>query len=64
MRCVLKNKNISDKGTFEFYKEILDMELNKNEFKILIMILTLKNNNKVYKGTLKNMCEFLNLSYN
>ena len=63
MRCVLKNKNISDKGTFEFYKEILDMELNKNEFKILIMILTLKNNNRVYKDTLKNMCEFLNLSY-
>jgi predicted GIY-YIG superfamily endonuclease len=63
MRYVLKNKNISDKGTFEFYKEILDMELNKNEFKILIMILALKNNNKVYKSTLRNMCEFLNLSY-
>lgn len=64
MRYVLKNKNISDKGTFEFYKGLLDMELNKYEFKILTMVLALKNDNKIYSGTLKDMCEFLSLGYN
>ena len=63
MRFIFKNKNISDKGVFEFHKEILNTELNKYEFKVLIMILVLKNNNKIYKDTLRNMCEFLNLSY-
>lgn len=62
MRYILKNKNISDKGTFEFYKEILDMGLNKDEFKILTMVLALKNDNKIYSGTLKDMCEFLGVS--
>lgn len=62
MRYVLKNKNISDKGTFEFYKGLLNMELNKYEFKILTMVLALKNDNKIYSGTLKDMCEFLGVS--
>ena len=64
MRCVLKNKNISDRGTFEFYKGLLNMELNKHEFKILTMVLALKNDNKIYSGTLKDMCEFLGVSRN
>ena len=64
MRCVLKNKNISNKGTFEFYKGLLNMELNKYEFKILTMVLALKNDNKIYSGTLKDICEFLSLGYN
>lgn len=62
MRCILKNKNFSNKGTFEFYKEILDMGLNKDEFKILIMVLALKNNEGIYSGKLANMCEFLGVS--
>ena len=61
MRCVLKNKNISDKGTFEFYKELLNMKLTKNEFKILTMVLALKNDERIYSGKLANMCEFLNI---
>lgn len=64
MRCILKNKNFSNKGTFEFYKELLNMELNKYEFKILTMVLALKNDNKIYSGTLKDMCEFLGVSRN
>lgn len=61
MRYVLKNKNISDKGTFEFYKGLLNMELNKYEFKILTMVLALKNDERIYSGKLANMCEFLNI---
>ena len=61
MRCVLKNKIVSDKGTFEFYKELLNMKLTKNEFKILTMVLALKNDERIYSGKLANMCEFLNI---
>lgn len=56
----MKNHKIK---IFEFYKEILDIELNKYEFKVLIMVLALKDNNKIYSGTLKDMCEFLGLGY-
>lgn len=55
------HKNVSDKGTFEFYKELLNMELNKYEFKILTMVLALKNDERIYSGKLANMCEFLNI---
>ena len=61
---VKNRKIVSDKGTFEFYKGLLNMELNKYEFKILTMVLALKNDNKIYSGTLKDMCEFLSLGYN
>ena len=61
---VINRKIVSNKGTFEFYKGLLNMELNKYEFKILTMVLALKNDNKIYSGTLKDMCEFLSLGYN
>ena len=61
---VKDRKIVSDIGTFEFYKGLLNMELNKYEFKILTMVLALKNDNKIYSGTLKDMCEFLGVSRN
>ena len=59
---VKDRKIVSDRGTFEFYKGLLNMELDKYEFKILTMVLALKNDNKIYSGTLKDMCEFLGVS--
>ena len=62
---LIKNhKIVSDKGTFEFYKGLLNMELTKNEFKILTMVLALKNDERIYSGKLANMCEFLNIGKN
>lgn len=61
---VTNRKIVSDKGTFEFYKGLLNMELNKYEFKILTMVLALKNDERIYSGKLANMCEFLNIGKN
>ena len=38
---VKDRKIVSDKGTFEFYKGLLNMELTKNEFKILTYLGTI-----------------------
>lgn len=39
------------------------MDFTKYEFKLLTRVLALKNDNKAYTGTFRDMCEFLCISY-
>ena len=72
---VTNRKIISDKGIIEFPKiflypfldlpkeffEMKRLEMSKNEFKLVTMVLALRNDNKLYSGTIKDMCEFLGI---
>lgn len=54
---------IINKGqTFPFYEELLKINITKEEFKVLIMILMEGRNNKIYVGKLKNIKIFLGIS--
>lgn len=77
MPTVENRKIISDKGIIEFPKiflypflelpkeffEVKILEMSKNEFKLVTMVLALRNDNKLYSGTIKDMCEFLGIGY-
>lgn len=72
---VKERRIISDKGIIEFPKiflypkldlpkeffEVKILEMSKNEFKLVTMVLALRNDNKLYSGTIKDMCEFLGI---
>lgn len=72
---VTNRKIVSDKGIIEFPKiflypfldlpkeffEMKRLEMSKNEFKLVTMVLALRNDNKLYSGTIKDMCEFLGI---
>lgn len=74
---VKERRIISDKGIIEFPKiflypflelpkeffKVKILEMSKNEFKLVTMVLALRNDNKLYSGTIKNMCEFLGIGY-
>lgn len=70
---ITNRKIVSDKGVIEFPKiflypflelpkeffKVKRLEMSKNEFKLITMVLALRNDNKLYSGTIKDMCDFL-----